>query len=115
VSSIKIQRHTIALLGIGLVLACLFGAATPASKALLTGIQPQVLAGLLYLGAGHIPGIGIDSGRLSIVGILSIPQGFFVSGGQLPPDPNLFPQCQRSIKYTSKRPQQTTGVLIRLN
>ncbi|HDR15326.1 MAG TPA: DMT family transporter [Desulfobacteraceae bacterium] len=47
----KGQRHTKALLGIGLVSACLFGAATPASKALLTGIQPQVLAGLLYLGA----------------------------------------------------------------
>ncbi|MCK5804215.1 MAG: DMT family transporter [Lentisphaeria bacterium] len=35
----------------GLASAFLFGAATPASKALLGGIHPQVLAGLLYLGA----------------------------------------------------------------
>ena len=35
----------------GLASAFLFGAATPASKALLGGIQAQVLAGLLYLGA----------------------------------------------------------------
>ena len=35
----------------GLVSAFLFGAATPASKALLGTIQPQLLAGLLYLGA----------------------------------------------------------------
>jgi len=35
----------------GLISALLFGAATPASKALLGGIQPQALAGLLYLGA----------------------------------------------------------------
>jgi drug/metabolite transporter (DMT)-like permease len=35
----------------GLASAFLFGAATPASKALLGAIQPQVLAGLLYLGA----------------------------------------------------------------
>ncbi|MEJ2588729.1 MAG: DMT family transporter [Deltaproteobacteria bacterium] len=35
----------------GLASAVLFGAATPASKALLAGIDAQVLAGLLYLGA----------------------------------------------------------------
>jgi len=35
----------------GMASAILFGAATPASKALLGGIQPQALAGLLYLGA----------------------------------------------------------------
>lgn len=35
----------------GIASAFLFGAATPASKALLEGIQPQALAGLLYLGA----------------------------------------------------------------
>jgi drug/metabolite transporter (DMT)-like permease len=41
----------------GLASACLFGAATPASKALLESTQPQTLAGLLYLGAaiGVIP------------------------------------------------------------
>lgn len=32
--------------------AVLFGAGTPAAKLLLAGIPPQVLAGLLYLGAG---------------------------------------------------------------
>lgn len=35
----------------GLASAFLFGAATPASKALLENIQPQSLAGLLYFGA----------------------------------------------------------------
>jgi len=35
----------------GIASAFLFGAATPASKALLGGIQAQALAGLLYLGA----------------------------------------------------------------
>ena len=49
--SVDGKRHTIKLLAIGLTSACLFGAATPASKALLAEIQPQVLAGLLYLGA----------------------------------------------------------------
>jgi len=44
-------RHTPTLVLTGLLSACLFGAATPASKALLHGLQPQVLAGLLYLGA----------------------------------------------------------------
>jgi drug/metabolite transporter (DMT)-like permease len=32
--------------------AVLFGAATPLSKLLLASIGPQMLAGLLYLGAG---------------------------------------------------------------
>jgi drug/metabolite transporter (DMT)-like permease len=43
--------------------AFLFGAATPASKYLLNGIQPQTLAGLLYLGAaiGVLPIILKDS------------------------------------------------------
>ncbi len=36
---------------IGLVSALLFGGATPASKALLGGVEAQALAGLLYLGA----------------------------------------------------------------
>ncbi len=36
---------------IGLVSALLFGGATPASKALLGGVEAQVLTGLLYLGA----------------------------------------------------------------
>ena len=36
---------------VGLISAFLFGAATPASKFLLHDIQPQSLAGLLYLGA----------------------------------------------------------------
>ena len=39
---------------LGFASALLFGAATPASKALLSGIQAQALAGLLYLGAALI-------------------------------------------------------------
>ena len=45
------RRNTAGLFLTGLVSACLFGAATPASKALLADVHPQVLAGLLYLGA----------------------------------------------------------------
>jgi drug/metabolite transporter (DMT)-like permease len=45
------RRNTGFLVGAGLLAACLFGAATPASKALLHGVAPQALAGLLYLGA----------------------------------------------------------------
>lgn len=44
-------RNTPKYILAGLTSAFLFGAATPASKILLQGIQPQVLAGLLYLGA----------------------------------------------------------------
>ena len=48
----KSQKQTTAVyVGTGLASAFLFGAATPASKALLGDIQAQVLAGLLYLGA----------------------------------------------------------------
>jgi len=47
-----IAKHSTAkYMTAGLASALLFGAATPASKALLGGIQPQELAGLLYLGA----------------------------------------------------------------
>jgi drug/metabolite transporter (DMT)-like permease len=48
---IAAKRSTAKYISAGLVSAFLFGAATPASKALLEGIQPQALAGLLYLGA----------------------------------------------------------------
>lgn len=37
--------------GLCLLAAALFGASTPASKRLLDGVEPLVLAGLLYLGA----------------------------------------------------------------
>ncbi|MEK7767142.1 MAG: EamA family transporter, partial [bacterium] len=37
---------------LALAAAALFGAGTPAAKALLAGFPPQTLAGLLYLGAG---------------------------------------------------------------
>lgn len=47
----QIKRNTPKYAIAGLISAFLFGAATPASKALLDGIQPQALAGLLYLGA----------------------------------------------------------------
>jgi len=54
----QIERNTPKYAIAGLISAFLFGAATPASKALLDGIQPQALAGLLYLGAalGVLPG-----------------------------------------------------------
>ena len=45
------KRQTATFVIAGLIAALLFGAATPASKALLGGIHAQVLAGLLYLGA----------------------------------------------------------------
>ena len=45
------RRNTGALVGAALAAACLFGAATPASKALLQNVRPQALAGLLYIGA----------------------------------------------------------------
>lgn len=53
------KKHTLKFLIFGLASACLFGAATPASKALLAGLHPQLLAGLLYLGAalGVLPSI----------------------------------------------------------
>ncbi len=37
---------------LGLLAAVLFGVSTPLAKLLLTGLAPQVLAGLLYLGSG---------------------------------------------------------------
>lgn len=47
----KAKHNTAPFLIAGLASAFLFGAATPASKALLGDIKVQVLAGLLYLGA----------------------------------------------------------------
>lgn len=49
--SMQSKLNTPSFVIAGLASAFLFGAATPASKALLGGIQPQALAGLLYLGA----------------------------------------------------------------
>ncbi len=49
--SMQAKRNTAKFMIAGLASAFLFGAATPASKALLGGIQAQALAGLLYLGA----------------------------------------------------------------
>lgn len=45
------KHNTAALVMTGLASAFLFGAATPASKVLLGGIQAQALAGMLYIGA----------------------------------------------------------------
>ena len=45
------KHNTATFVMAGVASAFLFGAATPASKALLGGIQAQALAGLLYLGA----------------------------------------------------------------
>jgi hypothetical protein len=38
--------------GYGLLAAALFGASTPLAKLSIQGIQPLMLAGLLYLGSG---------------------------------------------------------------
>ena len=53
------RRNTGLLVGAALLAACLFGAATPASKSLLTDVKPQALAGLLYIGGaiGVVPTI----------------------------------------------------------
>ncbi len=51
ISGMSAKHHTATYVIAGLASALLFGAATPASKALLGGIQAQALAGLLYLGA----------------------------------------------------------------
>lgn len=66
------------------VAAALFGAATPASKALLDGLSPFQLAGLLYLGAAlgvvpfafrqgglRLPGKGDRINRLRLVGAVA--------------------------------------------
>jgi drug/metabolite transporter (DMT)-like permease len=53
-NSIRSKHNTVKYLMLGLASALLFGAATPASKALLSSIQAQALAGLLYLGAALI-------------------------------------------------------------
>ena len=52
-----VKRNTAVLVITGMASAFLFGAATPASKAMLGSIQAQTLAGLLYLGAalGMLP------------------------------------------------------------
>src|SRR5213075_1701563 len=44
-------------IGYALASAALFGASTPIAKILLPGAQPELLAGLLYLGSGM--GLGI--------------------------------------------------------
>ena len=43
------NRHAVVL---ALISAALFGASTPAAKALLGSVSPAILAGLLYCGAG---------------------------------------------------------------
>jgi drug/metabolite transporter (DMT)-like permease len=50
----QLNQSSVQLPGVPLALgsAVLFGAAAPLSKLLLTSIEPQMLAGLLYLGAG---------------------------------------------------------------
>ncbi|MGD8293337.1 MAG: EamA family transporter [Desulfobacterales bacterium] len=47
----QVKRNTATYIIAGLASAFLFGAATPASKALLCSLQAQALAGLLYVGA----------------------------------------------------------------
>src|SRR4051795_2189744 len=50
----QLNQSAIQLPGVPLALgsAMLFGAATPLSKLLLASVGPQMLAGLLYFGAG---------------------------------------------------------------
>lgn len=68
-------------IGLAVLSAALFGAATPASKALLEGLSPFQLAGLLYLGAAlgvapfawrqgglRLPGRGDRRNRLHLLG-----------------------------------------------
>jgi drug/metabolite transporter (DMT)-like permease len=45
-------RRLPAGVGAALLAALLFGAGTPLAKALMTGMGPWMLAGLLYLGSG---------------------------------------------------------------
>lgn len=49
--AIESKHSTLFPIGLALISAMLFGAATPASKALLNGLSAFQLAGLLYLGA----------------------------------------------------------------
>jgi hypothetical protein len=62
-------RHRILWPGVPLALAsaALFGAATPAAKLLLCSLAPQLLAGLLYLGAG--PGLAAVHLARGVVGL----------------------------------------------
>jgi len=48
----------------GIVAALLFGVSAPLAKLLLEGIDPFILAGLLYLGAGGAMGLMLASGKL---------------------------------------------------
>ena len=82
--------------GFAILAAALFGAATPASKMLLSDLTPFQLAGLLYLGAAigvlpraarsggiRLPGRGDRRNRLRLLGAV-------VSGGMLGPVLLLF-------------------------
>ncbi|MET4043378.1 drug/metabolite transporter (DMT)-like permease [Bradyrhizobium sp. RT6a] len=67
------DRSSVQLPGVPLALgsALLFGAATPLSKLLLASIDPQMLAGLLYLGAG----VGLAAVHVARAAIgLSVPE-----------------------------------------
>lgn len=67
------DRSSVQLHGVPLALgsALLFGAATPLSKLLLASIDPQMLAGLLYLGAG----LGLAAVHVARTAIgLSVPE-----------------------------------------
>jgi drug/metabolite transporter (DMT)-like permease len=63
------HTRSLAPIGIALLSAALFGAATPASKLLLDGFTPLQLAGLLYMGAalGVVP-MTLRSGGLRLPG-----------------------------------------------
>ena len=67
------SQSSVQLPGVPLALgsAVLFGAATPVSKLLLASVEPQMLAGLLYLGAGL--GLAVVHLARSAIG-LSVPE-----------------------------------------
>ena len=52
--------------------AVLFGASTPLSKLLLASLSPQLLAGVLYLGAGvGLAGVHLGRAALGILGLIA--------------------------------------------
>jgi drug/metabolite transporter (DMT)-like permease len=77
------NRAVAAAIGVAILSAALFGAATPASKLLLDGLTPFQLAGLLYLGAAlgvapsawrggrpAFPGRGDRANRARLIGAI---------------------------------------------
>jgi len=73
------NRHVVLLV---LLSAVLFGASTPAAKALLGSIEPTILAGLLYCGAGF--GVAILRRVVRGVVLFSEPREVALTGKDVP-------------------------------